>query len=72
MFNVFNRAQFTAGSVNTVNPVATTGLAAQSVGQISFTSPGNAANSTNNQFNRPDQLLSSNPRTIQMSLKFTF
>jgi hypothetical protein len=72
MFNVFNRAQFTAGSVNTVNPVATTGPAAASVGQISFTSPANGANSTNNQFNRPDQLLSSNPRTIQMSLKFTF
>jgi AraC-like DNA-binding protein len=59
MFNVLNHPQYIPGSPNDVQPVGTTG-----VGQV------NTVNSTT--FNQPDQVFSSNPRVIQLALRFDF
>jgi Carboxypeptidase regulatory-like domain len=58
-FNAFNHPQFTAGSVNTVDPVATTGQT-QYV-QITPVTP---------DFLKADRVFSSNPRVIQAALRF--
>jgi hypothetical protein len=57
LFNAFNHAQFIPGSPNDIQPVATTG-----VGLF------NTVNSPD--FNRADRIFSSNPRVIQLALKF--
>jgi hypothetical protein len=60
-FNAFNHPQYIPGSPNDVSPIATTG-----VGQVNTIFAGN----TN--FNRPERIFSSNPRIIQMALRFDF
>lgn len=66
LYNVFNHAQYTAGSVRGVNAVATTSAGATRVNQVAF------GTATNTDFNRPQNLLSSNPRVIQLALRFDF
>jgi hypothetical protein len=59
--NVLNHPQFTPGLTNQVNSIGYTGLAA-----TNYLKPSNAT------FNQPDQVFSSNSRTLQMALKFIF
>jgi hypothetical protein len=58
-FNVFNHPQYIPGSPNDVQPVNTT-----AVGQV------NTVNSPT--FNKPDRVFASNPRVIQLALRFNF
>lgn len=60
-FNAFNHPQYVPGSVNTVDPVSTTGLTT-----LNQVSPLTA------DFLNPSKVLSSNPRVIQMALRFNF
>jgi hypothetical protein len=60
-FNAFNRRQFIPGSPNDVSPLDTVG-----VGQI------NTIFEDNTDFNRPERVFSSNPRVIQLALRFDF
>jgi hypothetical protein len=58
-YNAFNHAQFIPGSPNAVIPLATTGVSdVNTVGRASF--------------NKPDEVFSSNPRVIQLALRFNF
>jgi hypothetical protein len=58
-YNAFNHPQYIPGSPNAVIPVATTGVSdVNTVGRASF--------------NKPDEVFSSNPRVIQMALRFNF
>ncbi|HBB89010.1 MAG TPA: TonB-dependent receptor [Blastocatellia bacterium] len=59
MFNVLNHPQYIPGSPNDVSPISTTG-----VGQVNTVTSGT--------FNQPDQVFSSNPRVIQLALRFDF
>jgi hypothetical protein len=59
LFNALNHPQYIPGSPNDVQPIGTTG-----VGQV------NTVNSL--QFNKPDEVFSSNPRVIQLALRFDF
>jgi len=61
-FNVFNHAQYAPGSVNSVDPVPTTG-----VGNVNTINPG-----TLNFFNQPGLVFSNHPRVIQIGLKLDF
>jgi hypothetical protein len=61
-FNVFNKAQYTPGSIDSVDPVTTTG-----VGSVNTINAG-----TLNLFNQPGQIFSSHPRVIQLALRFEF
>jgi len=63
LFNAFNHAQYIPGSPNDVQPVATTG-----VGQVNTLTAANLLTT----FNQADRVFSSNPRVIQLGLKFTF
>jgi hypothetical protein len=58
-FNLLNHPQFIPGSPNDVQPVGTT-----TVGQV------NTVNSAT--FNQPDRVFASNPRVIQLALRFDF
>jgi len=60
-FNAFNHPQYVPGSVNTVDPVGTTGLTT-----LNQVTPLTA------DFLQPDRVLSSNPRVIQLALRFNF
>jgi hypothetical protein len=60
-FNAFNHPQYVPGSVNTVDPVATTGLT--TLNQIA---------PLTGDFLHPDKVLSSNPRVIQVAARFNF
>ncbi len=60
-FNAFNHPQYVPGSVNTVDPVGTTGLT--TLNQIA---------PLTTDFLNPSTVLSSNPRVIQMALRFNF
>lgn len=60
-FNAFNHPQYVPGSVNTVDPVGTTGLT--TLNQIA---------PLTSDFLNPSKVLSSNPRVIQMAVRFTF
>jgi hypothetical protein len=60
-FNAFNHPQYVPGSVNTVDPVGTTGLT--TLNQIA---------PLTSDFLNPSKVLSSNPRVIQVALRFTF
>ncbi len=60
-FNALNHPQYVPGSVNDVSPIDTSGVA-----QLNTIFAGNT------DFNRPDQVFSSNPRVIQMALRFDF
>jgi hypothetical protein len=58
-YNAFNHPQYIPGSPNAVIPIATTGVSdVNTVGRASF--------------NKPDEVFSSNPRVIQMALRFNF
>ena len=58
-YNAFNHAQYNPGSPNSVIPIATTGVSdVNTVGRASF--------------NKADEVFSSNPRVIQMALRFNF
>ncbi|HEY6047307.1 MAG TPA: hypothetical protein VIU65_11935, partial [Pyrinomonadaceae bacterium] len=58
-FNAFNHPQYTAGSVNTVDPIATTGV-------TQF----NAINPVTPDFLKASHVFSSNPRVIQVAARF--
>ncbi|HKX32342.1 MAG TPA: carboxypeptidase regulatory-like domain-containing protein [Blastocatellia bacterium] len=58
-YNAFNHPQYIPGSPNSVASPATTNVG-------SYNTVGN------NDFNKPDQVFSSNPRVIQMALRLTF
>jgi Carboxypeptidase regulatory-like domain len=60
-FNAFNHPQYVPGSVNTVDPTDTTGLT--TLNQVS---------PLTGDFLHPDKVLSSNPRVIQVALRFNF
>jgi hypothetical protein len=60
-FNAFNHPQYVPGSVNTVDPVTTSGLT--TLNQIA---------PLTSDFLRPSQVVSSNPRVIQLALRFNF
>jgi hypothetical protein len=60
-FNVFNHPQYVPGSVNSVDPVATTGLT--TLNQVNPLTP---------DFLNPSRVLSSNPRVIQLAARFNF
>ena len=59
-FNVFNHAQWVGGYINDVAPIGYKGS------QRNMLEPDNA------HFNRPQDVFSSNPRTLQLALKFSF
>ncbi len=60
-FNAFNHPQYVPGSVNSVSPVSTVGLT--TLNQVAPLTP---------DFLRPDRVLSSNPRVVQLAAKFIF
>ena len=60
-FNAFNHPQYVPGSVNTVDPVDTTGVT-----QLNTVFP------LTLDFGKPDHVFSANPRVIQLSGKFIF
>ncbi len=64
MFNVFNHPQYVPGSVNDIQPVATT-----TVGAVNTIT---AANLNNGLFNHPDRVFASSARVIQLALRFDF
>ncbi len=61
LFNSLNHAQYVPGSINTVDPVATTGV-------TTF----NQVAPLTGDFLRADRVFSSNPRVIQLGARFTF
>ena len=61
LFNAFNHPQYIPGSVNSVDPIGTT-----AVTQVNTIFPATG------DFNRPDNVFSSNPRVVQMALRFDF
>jgi len=68
-FNAFNHPQYIPGSPNDVQPVPTTTVGqvnTVTAASISLTNPGAAT------FNRPDRVFASNPRVIQLALRFDF
>lgn len=60
-FNAFNHPQYVPGSVNSVDPVGTTGLT--TLNQVTPLTP---------DFLNPSSVLSSNPRVIQLAARFNF
>ncbi|MGH9929774.1 MAG: carboxypeptidase regulatory-like domain-containing protein [Pyrinomonadaceae bacterium] len=62
-FNAFNHPQYVPGSVNSVDPVSTTSTALTQLNQI-FPATTN--------FLQPSQVLSKNPRVIQVAARFNF
>jgi hypothetical protein len=60
-FNAFNHPQYVPGSVNSVDPVGTTGLT--TLNQVA---------PLTTDFLNPSQVLSSNPRVIQLAARFNF
>ena len=60
-FNAFNHPQYVPGSVNSVDPVNTTGLT--TLNQVTPLTP---------DFLNPSAVLSSNPRVIQLAARFNF
>lgn len=59
-FNVFNHSQWVGGFINDVAPIGYTGS------QRSMLEPSSSS------FNTPSAVFSSNPRTLQLALKFSF
>ena len=59
LYNAFNHPQYVPGSVNGVEPIATTGVSQfNTVGQTDF--------------NTPSHVFTSHPRVIQLALRFNF
>ena len=61
LFNAFNHPQYIPGSVNSVDPISTV-----AVTQVNTIFP------VTGDFNRPSHVFSSNPRVIQLALRFDF
>ena len=61
LFNAFNHPQYIPGSVNSVDPIATT-----AVTQVNTIFP------VTGDFNQPSRVFSSNPRIIALGLRFDF
>jgi hypothetical protein len=61
LFNAFNHPQYVPGSVNTVDPIGTTGVT--TFNQVAPLTP---------DFLRADRVFSSNPRVIQLGARFNF
>ncbi len=66
-FNAFNHPQFVPGSINGVEATSQTSAAVTNLLQISPTTI-----APDGFFNRPDRVLSSHPRVIQLALRFNF
>jgi hypothetical protein len=68
-FNAFNHPQYIPGSPNDIQPVPTT-----TVGQVNTLTPAtlSLANPATATFNRADRVFPSNPRTVQLALRFDF
>jgi len=68
-FNAFNHPQYIPGSPNDIQPVPTPG-----VGQVNTLTAAtlSLADPTFATFNRADRVFPSNPRTIQLALRFDF
>jgi hypothetical protein len=68
-FNAFNHPQYIPGSPNDIQPVNTTGF-----GQVNTVTGANLslANPALATFNHADRVFPSNPRTIQLALRFDF
>jgi hypothetical protein len=62
--NLFNHPQFVGGNVSKIDAVGSD--VGQSSGVRNYLTP------DKNNFNRPEQTFSSNPRNIQISAKFIF
>ena len=60
-FNAFNHPQYVPGSVNSVDPITTTGLT--TLNQVTPLTP---------DFLNPSAVLTSNPRVIQLAARFNF
>lgn len=68
-FNLFNHPQYIPGSPNDIQPVNTTGFGqvnTLTAATLSLTNPALAT------FNRADRVFPSNPRVIQLALRFNF
>jgi hypothetical protein len=68
-FNAFNHPQYIPGSPNDIQPVNTTAVGQVNTITLATISAGNPGAAT---FNRADKVFSSNPRTIQLALRFDF
>ena len=68
-FNAFNHPQYIPGSPNDIQPVATVAVGQVNTLTAATLSLANPANAT---FNRADKVFLSNPRTIQLALRFDF
>lgn len=68
-FNAFNHPQYIPGSPNDIQPVNTTAVGQVNTITAATISAGNPGAAT---FNRADKVFSSNPRTIQLALRFDF
>jgi hypothetical protein len=68
-FNLFNHPQYIPGSPNDIQPVPTVGVGqvnTVTAATISLSNPSAAS------FNRADRVFASNPRLIQLALRFDF
>ena len=64
--NFFNHPQYVAGSLNQTQPIPFVAGTAGGIAVVNMLTPGNAV------FLRPDQVLSSNPRLLQLTAKLIF
>lgn len=64
-FNAFNHPQYIPGSPNDVQPISTTAVGAVNTINATTTQSGGT-------FNNPARVFASNPRVIQMALRFDF
>jgi hypothetical protein len=69
LFNALNHPQYIPGSPNDVQPVTTTQFGQVNTVTAATISLANPAAAT---FNRPDRVFLSNPRVIQLALRFDF
>lgn len=65
LFNAFNHPQYIPGSPNDVSPISTTGVTGVNTLSTANLQPGGT-------FNNPSRIFSSNPRVIQLALRFDF
>jgi hypothetical protein len=68
-FNLFNHPQYIPGSPNDIQPVPTVAVGQVNTITAATISLANPANAT---FNRADRVFASNPRVIQLALRFNF
>ena len=68
-FNLFNHPQYIPGSPNDIQPVPTVGVGQVNTVTAATISLSNPSAAT---FNRADRVFASNPRLIQLALRFDF